>query len=100
VRRGQQPRHTEQHSALRGPWALSSAGGRPAARLVWESRRASRSAPDAPRLPTRPAGIKGASSLVGTLPPIAKRQGLPGDTIHTLYTSNGSPYQNFQGRIM
>lgn len=23
----------------------------------------------------------------------------PGDTIHTLYTSNGSPYQNFQGRI-
>lgn len=24
---------------------------------------------------------------------------LPGNTIHTLYTSNGSPYQNFQGRI-
>mmetsp|Transcript_8488 Transcript_8488/g.22730 ORF Transcript_8488/g.22730 Transcript_8488/m.22730 type:complete len:389 (+) Transcript_8488:325-1491(+) len=26
--------------------------------------------------------------------------GLPGDTIHTLFTSNGSPYQNFQARIM
>jgi hypothetical protein len=24
----------------------------------------------------------------------------PGDTIHTLMTSNGSPYQNIQGRIM
>lgn len=35
-----------------------------------------------------------------TLAPIAKRLNLPGDTIHTLYTSNGSPYQNFQGRIM
>jgi hypothetical protein len=23
-----------------------------------------------------------------------------GDTIHTLFTSNGSPYQNIQGRIM
>lgn len=23
-----------------------------------------------------------------------------GDTIHSLLTSNGSPYQNFQGRIM
>lgn len=26
--------------------------------------------------------------------------GLPGSTIHTLFTSNGSPYQNFQARIM
>uniref|UniRef100_A0A7S0X0W7 Hydroxyproline O-arabinosyltransferase-like domain-containing protein n=1 Tax=Chlamydomonas leiostraca TaxID=1034604 RepID=A0A7S0X0W7_9CHLO len=26
--------------------------------------------------------------------------GLPGDTIHTLFTSNGSPYQNFQARVM
>lgn len=25
---------------------------------------------------------------------------LKGDTVHSLYTSNGSPYQNFQGRIM
>jgi hypothetical protein len=24
----------------------------------------------------------------------------PGGTVHTLLTSNGSPYQNFQGRIM
>jgi hypothetical protein len=26
--------------------------------------------------------------------------GLPGDTIHVLFTSNGSPYQNIQARIM
>lgn len=25
---------------------------------------------------------------------------LPGDTVHILYTSNGSPYQNMQGRLM
>jgi hypothetical protein len=53
-----------------------------------------------PRTHPPTPGVKGASNLLGTLPAIAKRQGLPGDTIHTLYTSNGSPYQNFQGRIM
>jgi len=25
---------------------------------------------------------------------------LAGNTIHTIFTSNGSPYQNFQARIM
>lgn len=34
--------------------------------------------------------------------PMAKATGFPtkGDTIHTLCTSNGSPYLNFQNRIM
>ena len=34
--------------------------------------------------------------------PAVKQTGLPttGDTIHTLCTSNGSPYLNFQNRIM
>lgn len=30
----------------------------------------------------------------------SKEQGQPGETIHVLFTSNGSPYQNFQARIM
>mmetsp|Transcript_27021 Transcript_27021/g.59096 ORF Transcript_27021/g.59096 Transcript_27021/m.59096 type:complete len:635 (+) Transcript_27021:187-2091(+) len=30
----------------------------------------------------------------------SKSQKQPGDTIHVLFTSNGSPYQNFQARIM
>ncbi|KIY92051.1 hypothetical protein MNEG_15912 [Monoraphidium neglectum] len=34
----------------------------------------------------------------GALQAAARRHG--GDTIHTLFTSNGSPYQNIQGRIM
>ena len=47
----------------------------------------------------------GKSSNKTKAPPIdllaySKAQGQPGDTMHVLFTSNGSPYQNFQARIM
>ncbi len=42
------------------------------------------------------AGAGGWQQSAGSKPGVP----LPGDTIHSLYTSNGSPYQNFQGRIM
>ena len=39
-----------------------------------------------------------AARVARALEAAARRHG--GDTIHTLFTSNGSPYQNIQGRIM
>lgn len=46
-------------------------------------------------------GGAAAPGRVGTLEQVLKvNRHLPGNTVHTLYTSNGSPYQNIQGRIM
>ena len=42
------------------------------------------------------------SSRSTRVPPAVDKhmRSLAGDTVHVLYTSNGSPYQNIQGRIM
>ena len=44
------------------------------------------------------SGLGSGSKLIKA--PVGGSANQPGDTIHTLFTSNGSPYQNFQARIM
>ncbi|EFJ50516.1 hypothetical protein VOLCADRAFT_88948 [Volvox carteri f. nagariensis] len=44
--------------------------------------------------------MKGVFPDANTWPITPVKEKMPGNTIHTLFTSNGSPYQNIQARIM
>ncbi|KXZ54330.1 hypothetical protein GPECTOR_5g413 [Gonium pectorale] len=46
------------------------------------------------------AAVKGVFPDANTWPITPVKEKMPGNTIHTLFTSNGSPYQNIQARIM
>lgn len=47
-----------------------------------------------------PRNFKGVFPDANTWPITPVKEKMPGNTIHTLFTSNGSPYQNIQARIM
>ncbi|GFR47682.1 hypothetical protein Agub_g9430 [Astrephomene gubernaculifera] len=56
-------------------------------------------AASAPPPPPRQS-IKGVFPDANTWPITPVKEKMPGNTIHTLFTSNGSPYQNIQARVM
>ncbi|GIL58932.1 hypothetical protein Vafri_13942 [Volvox africanus] len=53
-----------------------------------------------PSPPPPATSVKGVFPDANTWPITPVKDKMPGNTIHTLFTSNGSPYQNIQARIM
>ncbi|GLC42047.1 hypothetical protein PLESTB_001062400 [Pleodorina starrii] len=56
--------------------------------------------PPPPQQQQQAGAVKGVFPDANTWPITPVKEKMPGNTIHTLFTSNGSPYQNIQARIM